>query len=184
MNLRLWGAGVEARFEVKREDLWVGAYWKDTTRVTDDGPRTIATDVWICLVPCVPLHLTIRWPGSVDFAGGGDAGAERARRYADHRATFPTATNDRRLELVTKRMSGFTEEERLRPFADYPGWKEECDRRRRANLTEAEHAELAACEGRLDEWDARSPRAAEREAEMAELEALQRRLERGAGGTS
>lgn len=38
------------RFEVTRRDAWIGASW-DTSR---DGVRT---DVWVCLVPMLPLHL-------------------------------------------------------------------------------------------------------------------------------
>jgi hypothetical protein len=61
------GATAHARFEVKWQDAWVGAFWKSTPVLTDDGPKTIATDVWICLVPCVPLHLTFWWPVVIPF---------------------------------------------------------------------------------------------------------------------
>lgn len=66
---------VRARIEWKLADLWVGAFWKvdrnwhETVRY--DGPRedgtavafvtrnaTVRVDVWVCLVPCLPLHLT------------------------------------------------------------------------------------------------------------------------------
>lgn len=44
------------RLEFKPEDMWVGVYWK-RTRV---GRATRAViDVWICLVPTIPIHL--RW---------------------------------------------------------------------------------------------------------------------------
>lgn len=42
-----------ARFEWKVEDAWIGAYW----RRSED-----AFDLWICLLPCVPLHITRRRP--------------------------------------------------------------------------------------------------------------------------
>lgn len=38
------------RVEWKPQDLWIGAYWKATaTRF----------DLWVCLLPCVPIHLAI-----------------------------------------------------------------------------------------------------------------------------
>lgn len=41
-----------AQFEWKLEDLWVGAFWK----------RTGGTiDLWLCLIPCVPLHVSWGW---------------------------------------------------------------------------------------------------------------------------
>ncbi len=36
------------RIEFKLQDLWVGVFWKNTT---------YQFDVWICLVPCFPLHI-------------------------------------------------------------------------------------------------------------------------------
>lgn len=58
-------------------------------------------------------------------------------------AEFQKNINARRHELLNKKHdTGFTEEEKNRPFADHPGWEEECKRRHQANLTEAEHAEL------------------------------------------
>lgn len=47
-----------ARLEFKPEDLWVGIFWKHTYAKTDDGDKPMFTDVWICLLPCVPIHLT------------------------------------------------------------------------------------------------------------------------------
>lgn len=41
-----------AQFEWKLEDFWVGAFWK----------RTGGTiDLWLCLIPCVPLHVSWGW---------------------------------------------------------------------------------------------------------------------------
>lgn len=37
--------------EVKLPDCWVGAFWR-TFR--DDGVCEL--DVWVCLLPCLPLH--------------------------------------------------------------------------------------------------------------------------------
>ena len=35
------------RLEFVLQDFWIGAYWKNT-------PKQI--DVWVCLIPCLPLH--------------------------------------------------------------------------------------------------------------------------------
>jgi hypothetical protein len=46
-----------ARFEFKLEDFWIGAFWK-----WSGGMGMEYLDIWICLLPCVPLHLTrMRW---------------------------------------------------------------------------------------------------------------------------
>jgi DMSO/TMAO reductase YedYZ molybdopterin-dependent catalytic subunit len=44
---RLW------RIEVKREDCWLGVFWRR------DGYGVL--DAWVCLVPMIPLHLRV-WP--------------------------------------------------------------------------------------------------------------------------
>lgn len=48
-----------AKFEWKIEDLWIGVFWKHGYGQFDDGPKRMWTDIWICFIPCVPLHLTI-----------------------------------------------------------------------------------------------------------------------------
>lgn len=45
-------------FEFKKEDLWVGAFWR-----TWHNPFAFRRDleefeVWVCLFPCFPIHLT------------------------------------------------------------------------------------------------------------------------------
>lgn len=63
---------IRVRFEVKAEYLWVGAFWRWTGPYYDESAaRALARigqlgpfgggrlDVWICVLPCVPLHLTI-----------------------------------------------------------------------------------------------------------------------------
>lgn len=50
--------------------------------------------------------------------------------------------NARRGELIDKKHSGFTAEESSRRFDEHPGWKDECERRYRANLTDAERDEF------------------------------------------
>ena len=43
---------LRAEFEFKRKNLWVGAFWKRCGN---------CVDVWICFVPCVPLHVCWYW---------------------------------------------------------------------------------------------------------------------------
>ncbi len=37
--------------EFKPQDLWIGAYWH--------RPAKGLLHVWVCLLPCLPVHLTI-----------------------------------------------------------------------------------------------------------------------------
>jgi hypothetical protein len=41
---------LSVRLEFKLEDFWIGVFWKRSQ---------VATHVWICLLPCLPIHLTI-----------------------------------------------------------------------------------------------------------------------------
>jgi hypothetical protein len=48
---------VRVRLEFVPQDLWVGAYW----RISDPDlghARRRRVDVWLCLLPCLPLRLT------------------------------------------------------------------------------------------------------------------------------
>ena len=36
-------------FEWKPQDLWIGAFWKRQGQ---------CIDLWICFVPCIPLHIS------------------------------------------------------------------------------------------------------------------------------
>jgi len=38
--------------EFKLQDLWIGAFWK---RIGN------CVDLWVCLVPCVPIHISWWW---------------------------------------------------------------------------------------------------------------------------
>lgn len=40
-----------ARLEFKREDCWIGAYWQ---------MRGQRVDIWICLLPMLPIHIMRR----------------------------------------------------------------------------------------------------------------------------
>jgi hypothetical protein len=39
------------RIEWKAADLWIGAYW---SRDKDIG--CVPCDLWVCALPCLPLH--------------------------------------------------------------------------------------------------------------------------------
>ena len=41
------------RLEVKLQDAWIGAFWRR------DGAEL---HVWICLVPCLPIHIRTMRP--------------------------------------------------------------------------------------------------------------------------
>lgn len=52
---RVW-----VRWEFKKTDCWVGVYWKVTPRFDGTVPNGEWIDIWICLLPMLPLH--IDWP--------------------------------------------------------------------------------------------------------------------------
>ncbi len=43
-----------ATIEFKKQDAWVGAFWK---RTPFDREGWDAWDVWVCLIPCFPVHV-------------------------------------------------------------------------------------------------------------------------------
>lgn len=48
-----------ACLEFKLADMWIGCYW----RYEEFRPVNSARlDIWVCLLPCVPLHVTLAWP--------------------------------------------------------------------------------------------------------------------------
>ena len=66
--------------------------------------------------------------------------------------------NRRRHFLIDKQHAGFTEEEMMRPFEGNPGWREECERREHANLTDEEQLILGCLGGGILTQDALSER--------------------------
>lgn len=47
--------------EWKLQDLWLGVYWCwKTVYHGTAGVRTSELHIYVCLVPCVPLHLIIQ----------------------------------------------------------------------------------------------------------------------------
>lgn len=55
------------QFEFKVQDCWIGVFWRRVTSSWVSPPmdsRVEITsrprlDVWICIVPCIPLHFTV-----------------------------------------------------------------------------------------------------------------------------
>jgi hypothetical protein len=41
---------IRAKFECKLEDCWVGVFWRQSNGVLH---------LWICLLPCLPLHVQV-----------------------------------------------------------------------------------------------------------------------------
>jgi hypothetical protein len=50
----------DIRFEWKLADMWIGVFWKTTTIRDDDGEKPMWLDIWVCFLPCVPLHILIQ----------------------------------------------------------------------------------------------------------------------------
>jgi len=56
---------VRIRVEFKAQGLWVGAFWKSRIWECPPGvPYEKEIDLWICLLPMLPIHLT--WSTPVD----------------------------------------------------------------------------------------------------------------------
>ena len=47
---------VRARFEFKLADMWIGLFWKKGFD-SNYGGKIPSLDVWVCFLPCIPLHL-------------------------------------------------------------------------------------------------------------------------------
>jgi len=45
------GLALQVRLEFKLADLWVGAFW---------ARRNDGLHVWICLLPCLPIHIVLK----------------------------------------------------------------------------------------------------------------------------
>jgi hypothetical protein len=41
--------------EFKLEDMWVGVYWKSKYKASN---LTRHIDIWVCLLPCLPIHIS------------------------------------------------------------------------------------------------------------------------------
>lgn len=68
------------KVEFKPQDCWIGVFWrrklwmldKDNSitllRTTPPSPLVPHYDVWICLLPCLPIHLS--WNNRGKVVGG------------------------------------------------------------------------------------------------------------------
>lgn len=45
--------------EFKPRDLWVGVYWAKRYSMLDEPQRKY--DLWLCVVPMLPMHLRWSW---------------------------------------------------------------------------------------------------------------------------
>lgn len=50
-----------ARFEFKPQDAWIGAFWRTDSGRLVDGTIVYYRDIWICFVPCFPIHFRLTW---------------------------------------------------------------------------------------------------------------------------
>jgi len=51
---------MKIKLELKWNDLWVGAYWKNKELSFRPGRWTIfkkERHIWICIFPCLPIHI-------------------------------------------------------------------------------------------------------------------------------
>lgn len=48
---------MKIQVEFKPQDLWVGAFWKVSPYYKDHTYAGRWVNLWICLVPMVPLHI-------------------------------------------------------------------------------------------------------------------------------
>jgi len=60
---------MKIRLEFKLQDFWVGIFWKNTVTQTKELVYSSVNkgnvylvenilDIWICLIPCLPIHIT------------------------------------------------------------------------------------------------------------------------------
>lgn len=50
---------ITARFEFKPADCWIGLFWK-CSRPSTFWQAGRPFELWICLVPMLPLHITVQ----------------------------------------------------------------------------------------------------------------------------
>lgn len=55
---------VRARIEFKKQDCWIGAFWRFDNQTMPGHPRLVG-DAWVCLLPMFPLHVWW-WPTDPD----------------------------------------------------------------------------------------------------------------------
>lgn len=50
-----------ARLEFKLADMWIGLFYRKSIQIAQYRARRYHLDAWICLLPCVPLHITLTY---------------------------------------------------------------------------------------------------------------------------
>jgi hypothetical protein len=69
--LRFPKIGLYIRLEFKLADLWVGVFWKGS-----EYPELFENywakcyDVWVCLLPCLPIHISFSRKVVTDYPAG------------------------------------------------------------------------------------------------------------------
>jgi hypothetical protein len=54
--------GWKLRLEFKLQDAWVGAFWRGGRHVSEETGLVVRTlEIWLCLLPCMPIHVTRIW---------------------------------------------------------------------------------------------------------------------------
>jgi hypothetical protein len=46
----------------KLQDFWIGAFWKTRDIEAGTGAKWRYFDIWICIIPCFPLHIRLFKP--------------------------------------------------------------------------------------------------------------------------
>lgn len=53
--------GWSLRLEFKLQDCWIGAYWKSSSYFDECAGQINDFDLWVCVLPCFPIHFTAWW---------------------------------------------------------------------------------------------------------------------------
>jgi hypothetical protein len=52
-----------AQLELKRQDCWIGVFWKQgftwDKRDPEQNQSLWATHIWVCVLPMLPLHIVV-----------------------------------------------------------------------------------------------------------------------------
>ena len=50
---------MRVRLKFEPRDLWIGVYWNRDYHTRGPGPQgiTVTTDVYVCIVPALPVHV-------------------------------------------------------------------------------------------------------------------------------
>lgn len=75
-------SGWKIRLEFKLQDLWIGAFWRSERHVSKEVPLVVVRtfELWLCLVPCLPVHVTRIWLEQPTLEERRDAGWARLEK--------------------------------------------------------------------------------------------------------